>query len=159
MLSVFHLKRTCKVCVFSFEKISCDYFSEKILNRLLFDLCFWLYLCFGVSSLCLYIITIFFVFQDGILYNITILYLYKLQICVYKRQFLLTLHFRYDTITMLGGLWPGRPFSYFCCSSQIRSTAMSAGLTPEMRPACPMDMGRISASFSLASSRRPTMEL
>ena len=54
----------------------------------------------------------------------------------------------------------GRPFSYlFCCSSQIRSTAMSEGLTPEIRPACPMDMGRISLSFSRASRRRPTMVL
>ena len=48
---------------------------------------------------------------------------------------------------------------YLFCSSQISSTAISAGLTPETRPACPMDMGRISLSFSLASSRRPAMAL
>ena len=45
------------------------------------------------------------------------------------------------------------------CSSQISSTATSAGLTPEIRPAWPMDMGRMASSFSRASSRRPPMVL
>ena len=35
------------------------------------------------------------------------------------------------------------------------STAMSAGETPEMRPACPRFSGRILFSFCRASSRRP----
>ena len=45
----------------------------------------------------------------------------------------------------------------YLCSSQMSSTAISAGLTPEILPAWPMDMGRIWASFSWASSRRPEM--
>ena len=47
------------------------------------------------------------------------------------------------------------PRGQFRLSSQISRTAMSAGLTPEMRLAWPMDMGRISDSFCRASSRRP----
>ena len=43
--------------------------------------------------------------------------------------------------------------SWFC--SAIISAAMSAGETPEMRLACPRFSGRISASFSRASRRRP----
>ena len=35
---------------------------------------------------------------------------------------------------------------------------MSAGETPEMRPACPTEHGRMSASFCRASRRRPAME-
>ena len=42
---------------------------------------------------------------------------------------------------------PSQCMLYLFCSSQIRSTAMSAGLTPEMRLAWPMDRGRISVSF------------
>ena len=36
-------------------------------------------------------------------------------------------------------------------------TAMSAGLTPEMRSACPRLRGRMRASFSRASRRSPSM--
>ena len=46
---------------------------------------------------------------------------------------------------------------YLFCSSQISSTAISAGETPEILLACPMDMGRMACNFSLASSRRPVM--
>ena len=49
-------------------------------------------------------------------------------------------------------------FCIYLCSSQISSTAISAGLTPEIRPAWPMDMGRMAESFSWASSRRPPMD-
>src|SRR5699024_9915195 len=44
------------------------------------------------------------------------------------------------------------PQSFFC--SAIASTAISAGLTPEMRDACPSVIGRISFSFCRASSER-----
>lgn len=73
-------------------------------NRLLFDLLLLIVLYLFGSSLCLYSITIFFFFQDGILSKVANLYLYKIQICVYQRQYMLTLRFGYDTITMLGGL-------------------------------------------------------
>ena len=39
------------------------------------------------------------------------------------------------------------------------STAMSAGLTPEIRLAWPRFMGRMSESFCRASSRRPVIRL
>ena len=42
-----------------------------------------------------------------------------------------------------------------CCSSQISSTEISAGLTPEIRLACPRLRGRMRQSFSTASSRSP----
>ena len=45
------------------------------------------------------------------------------------------------------------------CSSQIISTAMSAGLTPEIRLAWPRDTGRMASSFCRASSRSPPMAL
>ena len=48
---------------------------------------------------------------------------------------------------------------YLFCSSQMSSTAISAGETPEILPAWPMDMGLMALSFSLASSRRPPMVL
>ena len=48
---------------------------------------------------------------------------------------------------------------YLFCSSQTRSTATSAGLTPEILEAWPMETGRIRASFSRASSFRAGMAL
>ena len=148
--------------MFILFRISCDCFSlvEGNLRPIAFLICAFEFPVSWCSSLCLYNITSFFFLQDGILYKVTVLYLCNIQIYAYQRHISLTSDSGYDMITMLGGLEPGRPFSrYFCCSSQIRSTAISAGLTPEIRPACPMDMGRISESFSFASRRRPTMEL
>ena len=54
---------------------------------------------------------------------------------------------KFELQTVMPAVFPRAFVRYFCCSSQMRSTAMSAGLTPEIRPACPMDMGRISDSF------------
>ena len=45
--------------------------------------------------------------------------------------------------------------AYFRFSSQMSRTAMSAGETPEIRPACPMLCGRIALSFCRASRRSP----
>ena len=53
---------------------------------------------------------------------------------------------------------PLRPArAYFRFSSQMSRTAMSAGETPEIRPACPMLCGRIALSFCRASRRSPWM--
>ena len=54
---------------------------------------------------------------------------------------------------------PLHTIRYLFCSSQISSTAISAGLTPEILPACPMDIGRIFCSFSLASTRKPAIAI
>ena len=40
------------------------------------------------------------------------------------------------------------------CSRYTRSTEISAGDTPEIRDACPMEIGRYASSFCLASIRR-----
>ena len=50
---------------------------------------------------------------------------------------------------------PPFPYSF---SKYTISAAMSAGLTPDTRLACPKFRGRIWASFCRASSRRPCME-
>ena len=50
-------------------------------------------------------------------------------------------------------------WGHFFIESQMRSTDISAGLTPDMREACPMEAGRIFVSFSAASSRSPFIEL
>ncbi len=42
-----------------------------------------------------------------------------------------------------------------CWLSHTSSTAISLGLTPEMRLACPTDRGRMSLSFCCASMRSP----
>ena len=47
----------------------------------------------------------------------------------------------------------------FSLASQIISTEISAGLTPEIREACPMFSGRTRFSFSRASSRSPVTAL
>ncbi len=48
---------------------------------------------------------------------------------------------------------------YLFIESQMRRTEMSAGLTPDIRDACPMDAGRTFDSFSAASRRSPRMVL
>ena len=52
-----------------------------------------------------------------------------------------------------------RIFCYFLLVRYIRSTLISAGLTPLILDACPMLTGLIFSSFSTASSRRPRMSL
>ena len=87
---------------FLLEKISCDYFSFQ--NRLLFDLVLLIVLYWVGSSLCLYNITTFFIFQDGILSKVTNMYLCNIQICACCGHFPLTCVYRYAMIFMLGGL-------------------------------------------------------
>ena len=53
-------------------------------------------------------------------------------------------------------------YGYCDCRSfsrYTRRTEMSAGETPLMRAACPMERGRMTASFSAASRRRLVMAL
>ena len=79
-------------------------FRLKEMGSIAFWSLLWLYLYFGSSSLCLYNITMFLFFQDGILSKLTKLYLCNIQICVYCGHFALTSVSRYDMIIMLGGL-------------------------------------------------------
>ena len=51
----------------------------------------------------------------------------------------------------------GRRYWARCCSSQTMRTATSAGLTPEIREAWPMETGRMRESFSRASCFRAGM--
>ena len=61
-------------------------------------------------------------------------------------------------VQMRMGIKIHRYASCSCWESQMSSTAISLGETPEMRPACPMERGLISLSFCRASTRRPVME-
>ena len=67
---------------------SCDHFSyfERNLRSIAFLIFAFESLYIGVSSLCLYNITSFFVFQDGILYKLTNLYLCNTQIYTHRGQ-------------------------------------------------------------------------
>lgn len=47
----------------------------------------------------------------------------------------------------------------FCCASHIRSTEISAGLTPLIRDAWPILAGMVLFSFSCASRRKPVIPL
>lgn len=100
------LPRTCNLCIFLLWESHVIAF--RILKETWDRLLFWSYAFdFPVhwcSSLCLYNITSFFFFQDGILSKLTNLYLCNIQICVYCGHFSLTFRSRYDRITMLGGL-------------------------------------------------------
>ena len=58
------------------------FFLERFLKSIAFWSLLWCFLYIGVSSLCLYNITTFFILQDGILSKLTVLYLCKVQIYV-----------------------------------------------------------------------------
>ena len=92
--------------MFILFRISCDCFSlvEGNLRPIAFLIFAFDLPVSWCSSLCLYNITSFFFFQDGILYKLTNLYLYNIQISSRDGQILLTLISRYDKINMLGGL-------------------------------------------------------
>ena len=50
------------------------------------------------------------------------------------------------------------PLDLLICSKYIRSTDISAGETPEIRDACPIDIGLIASSFCLASILSPSID-
>jgi len=56
-------------------------------NRLLFEGSSEFYLYIGITSLCLYNITSFLFFQDGMLSKLTNLFLLKTQICAHQGHF------------------------------------------------------------------------
>ena len=81
------------------------------------------YLYIGITSLCLYSSTVFFILQDGIVHKLPALFLCELQICAQQIQNLMTFQKAFAIVIVFGQLCPGRfckaaaweePRRYFC---------------------------------------------